>query len=203
MATATDTRTPRFSAAMREGERVMPLELFFDLVFVLALTQCTALMADNPTWSGLAEGMLVLAVLWWSWTGYTWLTSVVDPEEGAVRIAIFAAMAAFLIVAICVPEAFDSLALEFALAYGAVRGGAHRPVRAGQPGRPGAAQVGDRPGASARRSASGCWSAPRSSTGSRRARCGRSPCCSTWAGRTCSGQRAGSSSPATSPSATG
>ena len=65
--------------------------------------------------------MLVLGVLWWSWTGYTWLTSVVDPEEGAVRIVIFAAMAAFLIVAICVPEAFDELALEFALAYGAVR----------------------------------------------------------------------------------
>ena len=123
MAAATDTRTPRFSAAMREGERVLPLELFFDLVFVLALTQCTALMADKPTWSGLAEGMLVLAVMWWSWTGYTWLTSVVDPEEGAVRIAIFGAMAALLIVAICVPEAFDSLALEFALAYGAVRGG--------------------------------------------------------------------------------
>jgi low temperature requirement protein LtrA len=122
MATATDTRTPRLSAAMREGERVMPLELFFDLVFVLALTQCTALMANTPTWSGLAEGMLVLGVLWWSWTGYAWLTSVVDPEEGAVRIVIFAAMAAFLIVAICVPEAFDSLALEFALAYGAVRG---------------------------------------------------------------------------------
>src|SRR5688572_7600963 len=106
MAAARDTRTPRFSAAMREGERVLPLELFFDLVFVLALTQCTALMADKPTWSGLAEGILVLAVMWWSWTGYTWLTSVVDPEEGAVRIAIFGAMAALLIVAICVPQAF-------------------------------------------------------------------------------------------------
>jgi low temperature requirement protein LtrA len=67
--------------------------------------------------------MLVLGVLWWSWTGYAWLTSVVDPEEGAVRIAMFAAMAGLLIVAICVPEAFDSLALEFALAYGVVRAG--------------------------------------------------------------------------------
>ena len=104
MATETGTRAPRLGAALREGERVLPLELFFDLVFVLALTQCTALMAAKPTWSGLAQGMLVLGVLWWSWTGYTWLTSVVDPEEGAVRIAIFAAMAAFLIVAICVPE---------------------------------------------------------------------------------------------------
>ncbi|MGH2990438.1 MAG: low temperature requirement protein A [Solirubrobacterales bacterium] len=111
------------SAVLREGERVMPLELFFDLVFVLALTQCTALMADHPTWDGLAQGILVLAVLWWSWVGYAWLTSVVDPEEGAVRIAIFAAMAAFLIAALCVPQAFGGLALEFALAYGVVRAG--------------------------------------------------------------------------------
>jgi low temperature requirement protein LtrA len=106
---------------MREGERVLPLELFFDLVFVLALTQCTALMSDHPTWDGLAQGMLVLGVLWWSWVGYAWLTSVVDPEEGLVRIAIFAAMAAFLVVALCVPEAFGDLALTFALAYGVVR----------------------------------------------------------------------------------
>src|SRR5919108_5811567 len=112
MATAPGTRAPRLSATLREGERVMPLELFFDLVFVLAITQCTALMADHPTWEGLAQGVLVLGVLWWSWTGYAWLTSVVDPEEGAVRIAMFAAMAALLIVALCVPNAFDDLALE-------------------------------------------------------------------------------------------
>jgi len=99
----------------------MPLELFFDLVFVLAITQCTALMSDDPTWSGLAKGILVLGLLWWTWVGYAWLTSVVDPEEGAVRIALFAAMAGLLIVAICVPEAFDNLALEFAVAYGVVR----------------------------------------------------------------------------------
>ena len=53
----------------REDERVTPLELFFDLVFVLALTQCTALMADDPTWAGLAQGLLVLGVLWWAWVG--------------------------------------------------------------------------------------------------------------------------------------
>jgi low temperature requirement protein LtrA len=121
MATATGTRAPRLSTVRREGERVTPLELFFDLVFVLAITQCTALMSQHPTWSGLAQGVLVLAVLWWSWTGYTWLTSVVDPEEGAVRIAMFAAMAAFLVVSIAVPKAFGDLALEFAIAYGAVR----------------------------------------------------------------------------------
>jgi low temperature requirement protein LtrA len=121
MATGTQTSARRLSTVRREDERVTPLELFFDLVFVLAITQCTALMSADPSWSGLAQGMLVLGVLWWSWIGYSWLTSVVDPEEGAVRFAIFAAMAGFLIVAIAVPQAFGDLALPFALAYGAVR----------------------------------------------------------------------------------
>ena len=108
---------------MRTGERVMPLELFFDLVFVLALTQCTALMADKPTWEGLAQGLLVLGVLWWCWVGYSWLTSVVDPEEGVVRFAIFGAMAGLLVAALCVPEAFDDRAVLFAVCYGVVRVG--------------------------------------------------------------------------------
>ncbi len=111
----------RLTAVMREEETVTPLELFFDLVFVLALTQCTALMADEPTWEGLAKGLLVLGVLWWSWVGYAWLTSVVDPEEDAVRLTIFVAMAALLVVGLCVPGAFDDNALIFALAYAVVR----------------------------------------------------------------------------------
>ena len=98
-----------------------PLELFFDLVFVLAITQCTALMSHDPSWSGLAQGLLVLGMLWWAWVGYAWLTSVVDPEEGAVRLVIFGAMAALLIVSLCVPQAFGKLGLVFALAYGLVR----------------------------------------------------------------------------------
>jgi len=106
---------------LRQAERVTPLELFFDLVFVLAITQCTALMAAHPTWTGVAQAMLVLGVLWWSWAAYAWLTSVVDPEEGAVRIVMFAAMAALLVAALCVPHVFDSTALLFACAYGAVR----------------------------------------------------------------------------------
>jgi low temperature requirement protein LtrA len=114
-------RPHRLTAVRREEERVTALELFFDLVFVLALTQCTTLMAHDPTWAGLARGLLVLAVLWWSWVGYAWLTSVVDPEEGAVRIAIFVAMAAFLIAALSVPNAFGDDALVFALAYAIVR----------------------------------------------------------------------------------
>ncbi|MET0558454.1 MAG: low temperature requirement protein A [Solirubrobacterales bacterium] len=114
-------RGSRFSATMREGERVRPLELFFDLVFVLAITQCTALMTHHPTWSGLAQGLLALGVVWWAWVGYAWLTSVIDPEEGAVRLVMFGATAAFLVVSICVPEAFGSLGLAFALAYGVAR----------------------------------------------------------------------------------
>ena len=89
---------------MREEERVTPLELFFDLVFVLALTQCTALMSENATWEGVGQGLLVLGLMWWAWTGYAWLTSVVEPEEGAVRIVIFAAMAGLLVVALCIPR---------------------------------------------------------------------------------------------------
>jgi low temperature requirement protein LtrA len=112
---------PRIAPAMRESERVTPLELFFDLVFVLALTQCTQLMSDDPTWSGLAEGLLILALVWWSWVGYSWLTSVVDPEEDAVRIGMFVAMAGLLLVALCVPDAFGDLGLAFALAYAVVR----------------------------------------------------------------------------------
>ncbi len=108
---------------LRTAERVTPLELFFDLVFVLALTQCTALMAEEPTWEGVVKGLLVLGVLWWAWVGYAWLTSVVDPEEGIVRIAIFASMAAFLVASLCVPEVFGDLGLLFASAYAVVRVG--------------------------------------------------------------------------------
>jgi len=118
---AAQARTRRLTTVRREEARVTALELFFDLVFVLALTQCTALIAATPTWAGLVQALFVLAVLWWSWGGYAWLTSVVDPEEGAVRIAMFAAMAAFLVAALSVPHAFGDDALVFACAYGVVR----------------------------------------------------------------------------------
>ncbi|HEX6115633.1 MAG TPA: low temperature requirement protein A [Solirubrobacterales bacterium] len=114
-------RARRLTAALRSEERVTPLELFFDLVFVLALTQCTALMSEEPTFEGLLKGLLALGVLWWAWVGYAWLTSVIDPEEGAVRLVIFGAMAGFLVAALAVPQAFGDEGLVFALAYGAVR----------------------------------------------------------------------------------
>jgi low temperature requirement protein LtrA len=120
---STAARTPRLTAVPRSEERVMPLELFFDLVFVLALTQCTALMAKHATWGDLGKGLLVLGLMWWSWVAYAWLTSVINPEEGAIRFAMFAAMAAMLVVALCVPEAFGDSAVLFAVAYSGVRFG--------------------------------------------------------------------------------
>src|SRR3954464_2578769 len=111
----------RVAVLRGDEERVTPLELFFDLVFVLAITQCTALMAAEPTWEGVARGVLVLCVLWWCWVGYAWLTSAVDPEEGVVRIAMFASMAALLVAALAVPHAFNDTGLIFAVSYGIAR----------------------------------------------------------------------------------
>jgi low temperature requirement protein LtrA len=109
------------SAVLRKDERVTPLELFFDLVFVLALTQCTTLVTRTPTWEGMLKCLIVLGVLWWSWAGYAWLTSVIEPEAGAVRLTMFAAMAAFLVAALCVPGVFGAEALLFACAYAVLR----------------------------------------------------------------------------------
>ena len=102
-------------------ERVTPLELFFDLIFVFAITQVTGLVVADPTWAGLVKGMLVLGVLWWAWAAYAWLTNTINPEEGAVRIAMFAAMGAMLIASLAVPDVFGDDALLFACAYAFVR----------------------------------------------------------------------------------
>jgi low temperature requirement protein LtrA len=107
--------------AARSEERVTPLELFFDLVFVFAITQVTSLVSREPTWQGLGKGVLVLVLLWWAWAAYAWLTSTVDPEEGIVRLAMFGAMAAMLVASLSVPGAFGDDALVFAAAYTVVR----------------------------------------------------------------------------------
>jgi low temperature requirement protein LtrA len=78
-------------------------------------------MSDALTWTAVGQGMLVLAALWWAWCGYAWLTNTLEPEEGPVRAGIFAAMAAMLVVALAVPEAFDADAVLFGVAYLFVR----------------------------------------------------------------------------------
>ena len=94
-------RVATAETASGEGEqRVTPLELFFDLVFVLSFTQVTASIADDPTWEGLGEGLLILAAVWWAWAAYGWLTNAIDADENLNRLAMFAAMGAMLIVSL-------------------------------------------------------------------------------------------------------
>jgi low temperature requirement protein LtrA len=102
-------------------QRVTPLELFFDLVFVFAITQVTSLLAADPTWGRLLEGMLVLAALWWAWAAYAWLTNTLDADEGGPRLAMLAAMGAMLVVSLAVPGAFGDDAVVFAVGYILVR----------------------------------------------------------------------------------
>src|SRR5215211_7156129 len=104
-----------------EEKRVAPLELFFDLVFVFALTQVTGLMSADPSWTGLGRGMLILAALWWAWAAYAWLTNYVAAEEDRERLLMLAVMGAFLVAALAVPRAFGDDALVFAVAYAAAR----------------------------------------------------------------------------------
>ena len=94
-----------------------PTELFFDLVFVFAFTQVTTLLVDDPTWGGFGRGLLVVAVLWWAWASYAWLTNTVDADDGIVLAVMLVATAALFVAALAVPEAFGSHRLVFALAF--------------------------------------------------------------------------------------
>jgi low temperature requirement protein LtrA len=98
-------------------QRVTPLELLFDLVFVFAFTQVTTVLSDDPTWSGLGHGLLILAALWWVWAAYAWLTNTVDPDEGGVWGAMLVAMAAMFIAALAVPEVFGRHGVVFGVAF--------------------------------------------------------------------------------------
>ncbi len=102
-------------------ERVTPLELFFDLVFVFAVTQVTQVIADEPDWHGLAKGLVLLSLIWWAWAAYAWLTNAVDTARDGVRLVLFGAMIAMFVVALTMPRAFDDRALLFGLAYATVR----------------------------------------------------------------------------------
>ena len=105
-----------------EAHGVTPLELFFDLVFVFALTQVTALLADDLTGAGLARGLAVLTVVWWAWVGYAWLTNTVRIDDDVTsRLVLLFAMAAMLVVGLATPSAFGDAAIIFGVAYLVVR----------------------------------------------------------------------------------
>ena len=101
--------------------QVTALELFFDLVFVFALTQVTTLMATEPSWLGLLRGMAVLTVLWWAWVGYVWIGTTVDAEDGIARFVLLIAMAAMFVTALAAPHAFDRYGVLFGVSYFVVR----------------------------------------------------------------------------------
>jgi low temperature requirement protein LtrA len=98
-------------------QRVTPLELFFDLVFVFALTQVTTVLTHRPTWGGLGHALLLLVALWWAWAAYAWLTNSVDPNEALVLGTMIVASGAMFVGALAVPEAFGDHAVVFGLAF--------------------------------------------------------------------------------------
>ncbi len=99
---------------------VSPLELFFDLVFVFAVTQTVSLIADNPTVTGVLGGALVFFMLWWAWQQYTWGINAIGNERVAVQLALILAMGISLFMALVVPDAFGDDAHLFGIAYSLV-----------------------------------------------------------------------------------
>jgi low temperature requirement protein LtrA len=102
-------------------ERTTPLELFFDLVFVYAITQVAELVSAHLTPQGFARGAVVLATVWYAWICFAWLTNTVGVDDGIVRLGVFAAAGASFLVALAVPHALDADVLLFVSAYFVVR----------------------------------------------------------------------------------
>jgi len=108
-----------------DRQRVTTLELFYDLVFVFAVTQVSHLLLEHLDWIGVGQSALVLMVVWWSWNYTTWVTNELDPESTVVRMLMIALMLASLLMAVAIPEAFGDRALLFAGAYVAIQVGRH------------------------------------------------------------------------------
>jgi low temperature requirement protein LtrA len=92
-----------------EGHRVTTLELFFDLAYVFAFTQVSGLMAQQHNALGILQALVVLALLWWSWTAYGWLANQAHADEGVVRVAMIVAMTAVFVAGLVVLEAYEDL----------------------------------------------------------------------------------------------
>src|SRR6478672_12435228 len=100
------TRGELLEAPVEREQRVTPLELFFDLVFVFAITQVTAFLYHDPTWTRLLQAIAILIALWIAWSGYVWLGNTAATDEGTIRVVLFTAMGAVLIASRAVPHAF-------------------------------------------------------------------------------------------------
>ena len=109
----------------RDGgeQQVTPLELFFDLVYVFAITQLSHLLLNHPTVGGALQTLFLLLVVWWAWQYTTWFTNWFDPDVLPVRLMLGAVMLASLVMSVAIPEAFGERGLMFALAYVAIQVG--------------------------------------------------------------------------------
>ncbi|MDX6555758.1 MAG: hypothetical protein QOD86_1953 [Miltoncostaeaceae bacterium] len=107
------------------GHGVGSLELFYDLVFVFAITQVSHLLVPHPSWTLLGQAALCLAVVWWSWNYTTWVTNELDTESTVVRLMLIGVMLATFAMAIAIPDAFGERGLMFAGAYVAIQCGRH------------------------------------------------------------------------------
>jgi low temperature requirement protein LtrA len=101
------------------------LELFYDLVFVFAVTQISHLLLDHLTWEGVGQSALILLVVWWAWNYTTWVTNELDLDAVPVRLMLIAVMLASLLMAVAIPDAFGDDALLFAGSYVAIQVGRH------------------------------------------------------------------------------
>ncbi|WFE27349.1 low temperature requirement protein A [Solwaraspora sp. WMMD791] len=101
-------RTVESEASRLHG--VVPRELFLDLVFVFAFLQVTVLMTRQTSGWGIVRGLTLLAMLWWAWTSYSWLTNAVRTETTMVRLSTVGMATAVLLIGIAAPQAFDPAA---------------------------------------------------------------------------------------------
>jgi low temperature requirement protein LtrA len=108
-----------------EEQRATTLELFYDLVFVFAITQVSHLLLDDLSWGGAGHAALALLVVWWAWNYTTWVTNELDPESNVVRLLLLGLMLASLLLAVAIPGAFGPHALLFAGSYVAIQVGRH------------------------------------------------------------------------------
>jgi low temperature requirement protein LtrA len=108
-----------------DEQRATSLELFFDLVFVFAITQVSHLLLEDLSWRGAGRALLALLVVWWAWNYTAWVTNELDPESGPVRLLLLGVMLACLVLAVAIPDAFGERALLFAGAYVAIQVGRH------------------------------------------------------------------------------
>lgn len=106
-----------------EASEVTFAELFFDLVFVFAVTQLSHHLVQHPTPMGLLQTTLMFLAVWWAWIDTSWVTNWVDPERTPVRVMLMVLMLVGLALSTSIPEAFEGRALIFALAYTALQMG--------------------------------------------------------------------------------